>query len=466
MKRAQLIALAGVIMLSAFYVTNVYAAETEWIENGIPTVAYCLTPGASPLDLDCDNAGGLTPSTKNYIIQPISYGLTSSDPSVTISKIDLTLTDFYNPGNPDSYQANVYLLNTQDYTNYLANGRIKNSVRATSTGESLTGAGVYTFEFTTPYTVDINNGLYGIMVAIETSPAGSYKVPRFIINQNNYPSYSFPNAIDLGWKFAPDYQDEQDEYDLWFTIYRNDNPLTIDNPTHLEVVTSTPHIIDGDCPATVNLSLSSELSCSYSEYCTFATATCNSNYWYAYLGDLPENGLWYINASSSNWAAYRKFIYQNPNVTAYDEEWSAALASSSQSIIDSLTASTTCPIPFLNWDPCRVIADQAAGTAVGIKSTAEYGTHFLTDIKPFSYAFQIANSIRDAFNSTVSEDVPDLVYQFNAKPYASTTITLFSQSMFTNLFDLENWNRIRPWGEMGIYLMLASYFWFRTQSLL
>jgi len=126
----------------------------------------------------------------------------------------------------------------------------------------------------------------------------------------------------------------------------------------------------------------------------------------------------------------------------------------------------SCQIPFLKWDPCFWLDDARIRVSKNISTLASSTLNGITGTKPYSYAFDTYDMLKTA-SLSVSTTTATGTLPFVSIKTATTTnqagiypnlnFNPIPTDVFTRIIPKDNWNTIRAWGVVIMYMMLL--FW-------
>lgn len=305
MKRvATTFGIVACLLVGAFYVSDVHA-QTIYQSTYNPSEEDCwhMQNGADP---NCNDSGTGNDSYEVRIDQELVIQQDSSDPQITFSSIEI----FYHScaRNGTDWTGTAYLLDDNDYSNYVANSHNVTSARATSTATSMNCAnGSDEFTFITPYVKDSNNDLTWFVIETSVPPSGTYMFPRILRTYGTYPTYGFGDVFGGYRGYDSSYGTIQTNYDWQFNLYRNDTVVSFTYPENNTQVNDDPLNITGTCNDSVELYVYDGVSYASSTNAYGATVSCSSNT-FSYPITL-EQGFWSAFASSTNSTAGIVFYY-------------------------------------------------------------------------------------------------------------------------------------------------------------
>lgn len=469
-RSATIVSIYAFIVLGVFFGTTVNAQYTEeniYLNNSstIPVEdnpnAYCFD-FATGYETDCTVAPGDVNDNHDLHILQETYLPIVGDSYVDISEIWFHLDLCADFGQAD-LDFTGYLLNQNDYNNYLI-GNSVTSARATSTNTDSdtrtcscpTCGGHIPFEFN--YTATPSDRIVAI-VAESTSLVGQEHRPRFVVADPSHPA-GLENFLAEGFykkntTFTDISQVNSDNLDWTLTIFQGDfGGLTIDAPYYGQsiYIEDTDYFTAyGSCEEDPNLVVRNSTTTESSDFEFYWTSDCINNYWELLLLDLPQDQYWLVGSTT----------YSNATTTFF---WTSKTATTTPlEIQENIFESFDCGTDGLTSNICNFVKDSFQSFIGSIGGVFNFFYESIKNIPPYSYPITIYDAINDGINSAESMSTSTLpVFELSV---VTSTINisgnLFEQGILTQVMSQSDWDTLRPTFEILIYLAFASYLYYR-----
>jgi len=413
-----------------------------------------------------DNTTGLDTCGANYadyqigtaywIAQDIGFAFLPSSyrNSWSISSVNTYIVKG-SGGSTGTMTSTGYLLDQAQFDVLKATNNIPDAL-ATSTSNGLDVTATETFTFSPAYLANSTNGFPKYFVVRFTGVLNPSNVQFRLASDSNYGLGGGFSFLINAW--SDDIKPIDSDLDLMLELYTDDTQLVVTSPSHFEIVNNN-FSLAGTCPGDVNYAIHNEATIASSTSAAYGFADCDTNTFFNTIGGLPENGVWYITATTTYSYYLRTFVFYDDSVDAIDDTLQDAL----DDVRGNIENSEGCPIPYLNWNPCAAVAGLILSTASSTRGLTQTVYEITRTTKPYSYVPQIIDSF------TTANDTPSSTIATTTFAIASTTVAggfdfawnVNIGNMIDDIIPESVWNSLRPIFVVVLYLAFGYYLFFR-----